>query len=229
VETTAFDFENRPAQSNLVEAIWRTRSEHAGSFVSAAAARWEMVVIQHAGRTTLAVRGPETRATLAEFPAEAEFFGITFKLGTFMPHLPVSTIMDRRDPALPDASAKSFWLNGSTWQYPTFDNADAFVARLAREGVVGNEPAVQAALQGQTPGLSPRALQYRFLRVTGLSQRLIHQIERARRAAALLGQGHSILDTAFEAGYFDQAHLTRALKRFLGHTPAQIAQIGQEK
>ena len=50
----------------------------------------------------------------------------------------------------------------------------------------------------------------------------IRQIERARHAANLLKQGVSILDTVPEAGYFDQAHLTRSLKYLIGQTPAQI-------
>jgi AraC-like DNA-binding protein len=29
-------------------------------------------------------------------------------------------------------------------------------------------------------------------------------------------------DVVYEAGYFDQPHLTRALKHFIGQTPAQI-------
>jgi methylphosphotriester-DNA--protein-cysteine methyltransferase len=38
----------------------------------------------------------------------------------------------------------------------------------------------------------------------------------------LLQQGVSILDTVDQAGYFDQPHLTRALKHLMGQTPAQI-------
>ncbi|HSS96471.1 MAG TPA: helix-turn-helix domain-containing protein, partial [Terriglobales bacterium] len=83
---------------------------------------------------------------------------------------------------------------------------------------------VDAALQGQPLDLSPRSVQYRFLHATGLTQATVYQIERARRATALLEQGNSILDTVYEAGYFDQAHLTRSLKRYMGQTPRQIAQ-----
>jgi methylphosphotriester-DNA--protein-cysteine methyltransferase len=39
----------------------------------------------------------------------------------------------------------------------------------------------------------------------------------------LLQRGVSIHDTVHEAGYFDQPHLTRSLKRLLGQTPAEIA------
>jgi AraC-like DNA-binding protein len=47
-------------------------------------------------------------------------------------------------------------------------------------------------------------------------------VERAKRAAALLRQGWSILDTVHAAGYFDQPHLTRSLKHWIGYTPAQL-------
>jgi AraC-like DNA-binding protein len=43
-----------------------------------------------------------------------------------------------------------------------------------------------------------------------------------------LKQGVSILDTVYEAGYFDQAHLTRSLKHLIGQTPAQIIRAEQQ-
>jgi len=43
----------------------------------------------------------------------------------------------------------------------------------------------------------------------------------------LLHQGTSILDAVYKAGYFDQPHMTRALKRFTGQTPAQIARLSK--
>ena len=55
-----------------------------------------------------------------------------------------------------------------------------------------------------------------------LTQATARQIERARYATLLLQHGSSILDTTYEAGYFDQPHLTRSLKHFIGQTPAQI-------
>ncbi len=85
------------------------------------------------------------------------------------------------------------------------------------------DPVVEAALQGYTPDISIRSLQYRFLQATGLTHKTIRQIERARSAVKLLEYGTPISDTAFKLGYFDQAHLTNSLKRFIGKTPTQIA------
>jgi hypothetical protein len=219
-----FVFDTRPANSTFVEMVWHTHSERAGTFTSVAVSNWEMVITTYGGKTMITARGPETKASQADFPADAEFFGITFNLGTFMPHPPIKTLLDRQDATLPEASSKSFWLHGSAWELPTFENAEVFVDRLIRQGILVRDPVVEAAIQGHTPDMSIRSMQYRFLQATGLTHKTIQQIERARSAVSLLEQGTPILETALELGYFDQAHQTNSLKRFIGKTPAQIAQ-----
>ncbi|QYJ17296.1 hypothetical protein Rxycam_03138 [Rubrobacter xylanophilus DSM 9941] len=218
-----FVFDTRPADSPFVEMIWRARSDEAGTFTSVAASNWELVFTACGGGTRVVTRGPETRASEAEYPAGAEFLGITFRLGTFMPHLPLSDLLDRRDAVLPAASGGSFWLHGSVWELPSYENADVFVGRLVRRGTVVRDPVVEAALRGRPPQVSVRSLQYRFLRATGLTRKLIQQIERARSAVSMLERGAAIPDVVFELGYFDQAHLTNSLRRFVGETPARIA------
>jgi AraC-like DNA-binding protein len=216
-----FSFEDRPSDSPFVEQIWRAHSEHAGSFLSVAASHWEMVVTRQHGQTFLTVRGPETRATPLDCSADGEWLGIRFQLGTVMPHLPASQLVDGAV-NLPDAGSRSFWLHGSAWQFPDFENADTFVARLVRDGLLIREAVVQAALHDQLQDRSLRTAQRHFLRTTGLTHSAVRQIERARYATILLRQGRSIPDVVYEAGYFDQPHLTRALKHFIGLTPAQI-------
>jgi hypothetical protein len=147
--------------------------------------------------------------------------GIIFKHGTVLPYLPVGALVDG-EVNLPDASSKSFWLNGSTWQFPNYENADTFVNHLVREGLLVHDPIVGSVPRGEPQGLSPRSVQRYFLQATGLTQGSIRQIERARRATMLLQQDVSILDTVAQAGYADQAHLTRSLRRFIGKTPIQV-------
>ncbi len=223
-----FILEERPSDSSFVKTIWRAQSEDAGSFILIAATHWEMVVTRYGGKTTFTVRGPETKATPLHYQRTGvEWLGIRFKLGTFLPHLPPGHLLDRRDVNLPEATSQSFSLQGSAWEFPTFENADTFVERLVREGLLVRDPVVEAVLQGQLQELSVRAVQYRFLQATGLTHRTVQQIERARHAMTLLRQGASIPDTVYQAGYFDQPHLTRALKRFVGQTPAQIARMSK--
>ncbi len=219
-------FDERPSDSPFVERIWRTRSERDGPFSSVAMSQWEMVVTRHHGLTTLMVRGPETRATPQDCPAGGEWVGIRFKLGTVMPHLPASSFVDGAV-TLPEAGSRAFWLQGSAWHFPDYENADTFVARLVRDGLLVRDPVVAAALRGQPRDLSPRTAQRHFLRTSGLAHSTVRQIERARFATILLRQGLPILEVIHEAGYFDRAHLTRSLKRYIGQTPAQLRDLSR--
>jgi hypothetical protein len=223
-----FDFDERLSDSPFVERIWRTQSDRGGPFLSIAASRFEMAVTRIGGRTFLTLRGPETQATTADCPAEGEWVGIRFKLGTFMPQFPPGVLCDRNDVTLPDATSRSFWLDGSAWDYPDFDNAEAFVARLAQKGLITRNSVVDAVVRGEGRLLSPRTVQRHFLRTTGLSSCRVRQIERARHATNLLKRGACILDVVHEAGYFDQAHLTRSLRHLIGQTPAEIGRGRQQ-
>jgi AraC-like DNA-binding protein len=222
-----FDFDERRSDSPLVETVWGTYSERAGEFTSVAVSRWEMVVTKLRGKTSLAVRGPETKPTSAAIPPDAEFFGIVFKHGAFLPRLPGSALVD--DARDLSRTSRSFELGGATWQFPTFDNADTFVARLVKKGELVFDPVVADALVDERRGirkLSQRTVRRHCLRATGLTANAIRRIDRARQATALLQQGVPILDTVHELGYFDQAHLTRTMKRFIGHSPAEILRMG---
>lgn len=221
-----FSIEERASDSPFIERIWRARTESIGTLISQAATHCEMVVINDGTQTQVIVRGPETKATpLPVQSVGVEYFGITFATGAFIPRLPPSALVDHTDVNLPEASNQSFWFDGATWQIPTYENADTFVKRLIRENLLVRDPVVEAVLAGRSPDVSTRSVQYRFLQATGLTQSTIHQIKRARQAAALLARGVSILDVVHGVGYADQPHLTRALKRYVGQTPAQIARV----
>jgi AraC-like DNA-binding protein len=225
-----FVLEPRPSDSPLIERIWRSQGEETGTFLSQAKINSMIVLSHYQGETIVTVRGPETKATPMDYTATgAEFLGIDFKLGAFMSHFPPGKLVNQQDVNLPEASGQSFWLHGSAWQFPTFENADTFVNRLIREGLLVHDPVVDTVVQGHAHDMALRTVQHRFARATGLSHQMVQLIERAQYAATLLAQGVSILDTVYEAGYFDQPHLTRSLKRFIGETPAQIAGLKQSE
>ena len=216
-----FDIDEARIGSPIAEKIWRTQSEPFASFTSVAVTHWEMVVTKQRGRMSLTVRGPETHATVSPIPEDAEFFGVEFRLGTFMPDLPLDTLVDRAL-TLPGAGTRSFWLNGSAWEFPTYDNVDVFLRRLARKRLILPDPIVTAALDGRRTDISLRSVQRRIRRATGMTHAVIRQIERAGQAVALLDRGATVLDVVERLGYADQPHLTRSLRRFIGHTPAHI-------
>lgn len=222
----SFLFDTRSSDSPFVEKIWRTQGSRGGSFISTAASNWEMVVTKQQGRITFSIRGPETKASTAPFPEDAEFLGIIFKQGSYMPHIPKRDLVNDAV-HLVGTSGSSFWLQGGTWEFPNFENADTFVKRLISKEMLVQDSVVDDVLRGRTQDLSLRSVQRRFLYATGLTYKAIQQIERARHALALLQSGIPIPETAYQAGYFDQPHLTRSLKLFAGQTPAEVVKSSQ--
>lgn len=66
-------------------------------------------------------------------------------------------------------------------------------------------------------------MRHRIRSSTGQSREQIRQIERAKHAAELITTtGLPLAVVAAEAGYTDQPHLTRSVKRWLGSTPGQL-------
>ncbi|MEU2503456.1 helix-turn-helix domain-containing protein [Streptomyces sp. NPDC007863] len=228
--------ESRPSEVPYIERVWRSRSDAAGRMMSVATSHWELVFWEHQGVPQAAVLGPEAKASLAPVPGEAVFFGISFALGTSMPHIPVSALVGG-SAAIPDVTRRSLWLKGSAWHVPDYDNAEAFVRRMVREGIVDLDPVVTAALagtgtgtgpgpgigSGAVPDVSERTLQRRFVAATGLTQGAVRQIHRARQAAVLVQEGVPAQEVVHRLGYFDQPHLARSLKRYVGRTATQLA------
>ena len=217
-------FEGRESTSPYVETVWRGQAGGDYAPVCPASNRWHLLFLKQDGRVRVTVEGPLTRATPVSQDEGTEWFGVTFRQGTFLPAVSVENLQDERV-TLPLVARTSFQLAGSSFQLPDYENVETFVEKLVREDLLVTDAVVQAVLSGQTPELSLRTVRRRFLSATGLTYKELSLIERANKAAELLVQGISLLDVSYQAGYADQSHMTRSLKHFIGYTPAQIAQM----
>lgn len=218
----SLSFEERQSDSPYVELITTGLTTGSSTTIRPAEVHWHLVIAKFEGGLMPIVTGPLTSSGIVNFTEGVELLWIKFKLGTFIPRLPVRGLLNT-ELTLPEAGGKSFWLDSTAWQLPSYENADTFVNRLVRDGALEFDPVVNAALRDERLNIPDRTVRHRFQRATGLTHVHIRQHERAQYAASLLRQGRSILDTVFDAGYFDQPHMTRALKHFVGYTPAQLA------
>jgi hypothetical protein len=219
-------FHERSSASPYIETITHGRTVSDGAALRPAEIHWHMVLVRQQDDVRLLVVGPWAAAGVVTYTAGAELVWIKLKLGTFMPHLPTRAFLNLES-RLPTARRHAFWLKGAAWPLPDHESVEPFISRLAREGVLARDPVVDAALREQPHDLASRTLRDRFLRAAGQPYSQIRQFQRAQRAAELLRAGVSIPDTVYEAGYFDQPHLTRALKRFIGYTPANLLRQGR--
>jgi AraC-like DNA-binding protein len=131
-----------------------------------------------------------------ELVARVEGAAIEAQLAAFE-HALVARLANRRhDDAL--AAAAVAWIA----RHP-----EAHVAQLARE-----------------LGISARQLQRRVLAATGYAPKLLHRVLRFQRALVALGDPSTTLaGVAADAGYLDQAHLTREVRALAGATPKELA------
>ncbi|WP_205696750.1 helix-turn-helix domain-containing protein [Conexibacter sp. SYSU D00693] len=214
-------FETRPSDSSWVQSVWTCRSGAVTEMTSVATETWGLVLWEQDGRRLAAVSGPERATGTAPVPEGATFLGNQFAVGTSLRGVPTPALVDGGI-ELPEVSGGRFRLDGRRWEVPGADDAEALVARLVADGTVQRDPLVTAALRGDRPAVTDRTLERRFRAATGLSRGAVRQIARAREAAVLLASGAPAADVTFALGFYDEPHLARALRRYVGRTAGQL-------
>ncbi|MCO8275237.1 helix-turn-helix domain-containing protein [Actinoplanes sp. TRM 88003] len=214
-------FGRRGSDSPWVSEVWTCTSDRVTEMTSVAGVNLGLVFWQQDGRAYAGVTGPETRTGTAPVPEGATFVGIELAVGTSLRVVATPALVDA-GLELPDATHRHFRLAGDRWETPGPDDAEALVDRLVRAGALERDPLVAEVRRGGRPEVTPRTLERRFRSATGLAQGAVRQIERAREASFLLAGGKPVADVVAGLGYFDEPHLARALRRYVGRTPRQL-------
>lgn len=89
------------------------------------------------------LRGPATSASTLSCPSDAEYFGVDFRLGAYLPGCPPARLVNLQDEVLPILSDGRILFDGAAWEMPTPENVDVFVGRLERAGLLTFDPLVE--------------------------------------------------------------------------------------
>ncbi|WP_426502763.1 helix-turn-helix domain-containing protein [Dactylosporangium sp. McL0621] len=214
-------FETRGSDSPWVDTVWTCTSEQVAQMTSVAAVCWGLVFWEREGTAYAGISGPETGTGTVPVPEGASFVGIEFAVGTSLRAVPTPALVNG-SVDLPDATRRTFRLDGIRWETPGPDDAEALVDRLVRSGAVVRDPLVTEVRRGYRPAVSRRTVERRFRAATGLTQGAVWQIERARTASALLAARVPVADVVCRLEYFDEPHLAHALRRYVGRTARQL-------
>ncbi len=87
-------------------------------------------------------------------------------------------------------------------------------------------PETRVAELGAALGVSERQLRRRFLDAVGYGPKTLGRVLRFQRFLQLSGERADLARLALDAGYADQAHLTRETRRLSGRTPAELVASG---
>lgn len=220
----ALRFEHRDTEVDvsLVDRVWRTRSDVEETMTSAARTSWHLILSRAQGRLLAGLRGPETRVTTAPVPPGTEFLGVRFAFGAVLRPHPAASIVDGYVP-FPVTESGRLVIGGEDWEAPTFENVEHLVRRLQDAGLLvrarlGDEKQVA----GRPGAPTERTLQRRYRTIIGLSRNAVRQIDRANAAATMLRDGRDWRTVVETLGYFDQAHLAHALRRYVGSTAGEL-------
>ena len=163
----------------------------------------------------LFVAGPATRAHLTSVGGAT--FGVRFRIGAAGAALglPASELLDRSVPL------EDVWRD-----MPEVEDVHELAAAVRRRGAEA-DALVRAAATG-TPrsaiGIGDRQLRRRFLDAVGYGPKTLERILRFQRFL-MLGDD-DLARRALDAGYADQAHLTRECTRLAGLPPAALLEEG---
>lgn len=198
-----------PQRDELVACLW----EHDGA--GARILPDACVDIVHVnGR--LIVAGPATRAHLTTGGGPA--FGVRFRVGAAGAALGLPAA-ELRDLSVP---LEDVWGH-------IIEATDAHELAAAVKRRAAPDPLVRAAATG-TPrhalGIGDRQLRRRFLDAVGYGPKTLERILRFQRFLRLAEHERDLARLALDAGYADQAHLTRECTRLAGLPPARLLAEG---
>jgi AraC-like DNA-binding protein len=174
--------------------------------------------------TRLIVAGPATTAALATTSGRA--MGVRFRVGAAGEALglPAAELLDvsvALEDVWGDDGAR---IADAVAARPTLDTlAGALGAKIARRRP---DPLVRAAATGAPTGIGERQLRRRFADAVGYGPKTLQRILRFQRFLALSESESDLAWLAVEAGYADQAHLTRECRRLSGLPPAALLASG---
>lgn len=210
----------RSSNSLLIELVWQVQYDGDGELTVTADDTWDMIFVTLAGTTNCVITGPKTQTAHYPYYRGQTALGVQFKIGAYLPAMPARDVINAS--RIVPTHQGMVELNGVTFEIPNFDSAEAFADALYTHGVLAYDHIVAAALSGRMSPAPRRSIQRHFAEATGVTPKLHQQIVRAQQAAALLRQGMAKKEVAQVCGYYDQAHMNRALKHFLRSTPQQI-------
>jgi hypothetical protein len=178
-----------------------------------------IILVKSNSSTEVIIRGPETKPREELYMPGYTWIGIRLRPGVQLKNFPNQHFTDSFR-MLPADSNGRFQFEGTLLQFPDFNNAEQLIEQMHDLGYISGK--VINSQEFPKQGMSSKSY-YRFIkRSTGLSPYKLHQLQRMAEAFHLLRQGVPPATVAAELGFADQAHLHRAVKQFLGHTPKEL-------
>lgn len=205
--------------------VWWAEIDQDADYVEAANEFWGLAFgVLADGRPSATLIGPSLEPRELHLVAGESGWGVELAAHVFVRQLDKRRLLGE----MRDLPTDGRWFELAGVRFPVRDVGalESLVETLFRQGILAADEGVAAALRGQPVPQSPRSLHRHVVSATGLGPKKHEQLQRARSAYALLQEGWSPASAAAEAGFADQAHMTRAFTALAGKSPARILASG---
>jgi len=204
-----------------VNLVWWATLDEDADYVDAANEFWGLAFgVLPDGSPTATLIGPSLKPRELQMRAGGRAWGVELAAHVFLRRLQKTGLLGEMR-AL-DTDGRFFELAGVRLPVPAVDAVEELVGVLTLQGILAVDRDVAAALAGAPVPWSQRSAHRHVVSAAGMGPNKVEQLQRARAAYALLQQGHSLAEAAQDAGFADQAHMTRAFTALAGRSPAKI-------
>jgi len=215
------NWKERTSKLEAIDSVWTgTASEITPRTVLADPCS-SLILVKGKDGSGVIIRGPETKPRGDILLPGYTWIGIRLKPGIQLKGFPAQQFADRFH-TLPADSNGYFEFEGAQLHFPDFDKVEQLVERMYELNYLHGQALDSQELAKQT--IPTKSYSRHIKLTTGLSPYKLYQLLRMAEALRLLRQGMPAAKVATELGFADQAHLARAAKQFLGHTPKELLQ-----
>jgi hypothetical protein len=216
---TELNWRERTSELESIASVWTGNASEITPRTVLADPCISIILVKSKTSAKVIIRGPETKPRSEILLPGYTWIGIRFQPGVQLKNFPTQQLTDSFR-ALPADSKGRFQFEGTLLQFPDFNNAEQLIEQMYDLGYMSGK--VLHSQEFPKQGMSSKSYSRFIKRSTGLSPYKLHQLQRMAEAFSLLRQGMPAAIVASELGFADQAHLARAVKQFLGHTPKEL-------
>lgn len=221
MDSTNLYWKERSSELAAIDSVWTGIASEVTPRTVLADPCSSIILVKGSDSAEVIIRGPETKPRGDILLPGYTWIGIRLKPGVQLKGFPAQQFTDKFR-SLPADISGNFDFEGTQLQFPDFESVEKLIQQMYDLGYLSGTP-LNSQVESRHD-MSTKSYSRYIKRRTGLSPYKLHQLQRMAEALRLLRQGMPAANVASELGFADQAHLTRAAKQFLGHTPKELLQ-----
>lgn len=217
----------RKSKNPFIDTVTQSIAITDGTYLVTPDGSWDLIVAKDAdGSQIIFITGQVSKPSRLDYKTGQRSVVISFAAHTYLTLFYGAPFTDDYCMlSMPDA--EHFELAGHVLPLPTYENAERIVAQMAEDGLLATDAVVAGVIRGTPKAASKRSVERHFKTTTGLSPKKIAAIRRAGQAVRRLKSGDNPSVVAADAGYYDQSHLAKELRRLMDATPSDVNDIHQ--